>query len=167
MLKATFFAGAGAICHVIRQRAFAAAKVPVVRALATSAGSAAAPPDGPKTSFRLGMCQVGPVGTEKPKNLVLARNAVEQAVREGAELVVLPECFNSPYATDQFPVYAEPIPPVGTTADAAAALASASPSTISAAAPSTSPSSRSGTTSSKCSPPAVTPSWAGTTSTTA
>ena len=36
------------------------------------------------------MCQIGPVGSEKPKNLVLARNAVEQAVREGAELVVLP-----------------------------------------------------------------------------
>ena len=129
MLKSgLFIAGAGALCHVIRQRAFAAAKVPVVRALSSSAGSAAAARK-PKTAFRLGMCQIGPVGSEKPKNLVLARNAVEQAGREGAELVVLPECFNSPYATDQFPVYAEPIPPVGTTADGAAAQASASPST--------------------------------------
>ena len=27
------------------------------------------------------------------------------------QVVVLPECFNSPYATDQFPIYAETIPP--------------------------------------------------------
>ena len=32
-------------------------------------------------------------------------------------VVVLPECFNSPYGTKFFAEYAEPLPPVGTTAD--------------------------------------------------
>ncbi len=30
-----------------------------------------------------------------------------------SDIVVLPEVWNSPYATQSFPVYAEPIPDVG------------------------------------------------------
>lgn len=32
-------------------------------------------------------------------------------------MISLPECWNSPYAVDCFPVYAEPVPAVGGTAD--------------------------------------------------
>jgi hypothetical protein len=37
--------------------------------------------------------------------------------RGGAELVSLPECWNSPYATSSFPIYAEPVPSVGEACD--------------------------------------------------
>lgn len=42
------------------------------------------------------------------------------AAQAGADIVVLPECFNSPYGTEYFAAYAEPLPP--------ASPASASPS---------------------------------------
>lgn len=57
----------------------------------------------------LGMCQTL-VGTDKAKNLVTAAEAVAKAVSLGAQLVSLPECFNSPYATDKFREYSEVIP---------------------------------------------------------
>lgn len=57
----------------------------------------------------LGMCQIL-VGTDKAANLQTAASAVKQAVAKGATLVSLPECFNSPYATDQFRAYSEVIP---------------------------------------------------------
>jgi omega-amidase len=50
------------------------------------------------------------VGTDKKANLDAAAAAIDAAAAGGAQIVALPECFNSPYATDQFPVYAEPIP---------------------------------------------------------
>lgn len=48
---------------------------------------------------------------DKTANLKKAASLVEQAVRDQPEtkLVVLPECFNSPYATDKFREYAEVI----------------------------------------------------------
>ena len=55
------------------------------------------------------MCQML-VTDDKAANLQKARQAIASAANDGAELVSLPECFNSPYATDQFPIYAEPIP---------------------------------------------------------
>lgn len=49
-------------------------------------------------------------GSDKAANLAAARASIESAAAAGADIVVLPECFNSPYATDQFPVYAEVVP---------------------------------------------------------
>jgi hypothetical protein len=63
-------------------------------------------------------------GSDKAANLVAARAAIAEAAAAGAQIIALPECFNSPYATAQFPVYAEPIP-----ATAAALSAAEHPST--------------------------------------
>ncbi len=73
----------------------------------------------PSTSstLRLGICQIS-VGADKPANIVNARRALEDARVGGAQLAVLPECWNSPYSTSSFPVYAEPVPEVGMTAAA-------------------------------------------------
>lgn len=60
------------------------------------------------------------VGTDKAANLASAAALVGKAAATGAKLVSLPECFNSPYATDQFPKYAEEIPAVAADADATA-----------------------------------------------
>ncbi|OTB00646.1 hypothetical protein M426DRAFT_324115 [Hypoxylon sp. CI-4A] len=50
-------------------------------------------------------------GTDKTANLANARAKVLEAARNGAKLVVLPECFNSPYGCDFFPSYAETLLP--------------------------------------------------------
>ncbi|KAL1897313.1 Omega-amidase nit3 [Sporothrix stenoceras] len=50
-------------------------------------------------------------GADKAANLAHARDKVLEAAKLGAGLVVLPECFNSPYGCDYFPSYAEPLLP--------------------------------------------------------
>ncbi|KAI1002929.1 hypothetical protein K3495_g5274 [Podosphaera aphanis] len=50
-------------------------------------------------------------GSDKIKNLKNAREKVFTAVKGGANLVVLPECFNSPYGCSFFPTYAETLLP--------------------------------------------------------
>ena len=72
--------------------------------------------------FRLGLCQLG-VGSVKAANLEAASAAVAEAADDGADLVVLPECFNSPYGTSFFPEYAEPLSPGNQTYDALVAMA--------------------------------------------
>lgn len=67
------------------------------------------------TSVKIGLCQTL-VGEDKLANLDVARTAVAEAVSAGASFVSLPECFNSPYAAAQFPIYAETIPEEGSTA---------------------------------------------------
>jgi len=52
------------------------------------------------------------VGDDKTKNLAKAREKIIKAKEKGANLVMLPECFNSPYSTTAFPTYAEPVPSV-------------------------------------------------------
>lgn len=67
------------------------------------------PPPPPSGTPHLALIQLM-CGADKSLNLSAARAAIADAARGGANLVVLPECFNSPYATDQFPKYAELIP---------------------------------------------------------
>ncbi|KJE95623.1 nitrilase [Capsaspora owczarzaki ATCC 30864] len=60
-------------------------------------------------------------GADKQANLDNAASHIETAADNGAKLVILPECFNSPYGTKFFPEYAEPIPGPSTSALAAVA----------------------------------------------
>jgi len=60
-------------------------------------------------SFRLACCQLA-VGADKMANLANARKMVSSAVSNGAQVVVLPECFNCPYSNDCFREYSEEIP---------------------------------------------------------
>ncbi|KAK3296880.1 carbon-nitrogen hydrolase [Chaetomium fimeti] len=56
-------------------------------------------------------------GSDKAANLTHAAAKVREAAQAGAKIVVLPECFNSPYGCDHFPSYAEellPSPPTPT-----------------------------------------------------
>ncbi|EPS58728.1 hypothetical protein M569_16085, partial [Genlisea aurea] len=58
--------------------------------------------------FKIGLCQLK-VTPDKDKNILRARSAIEEAAEKGAELVLLPEIWNSPYSNDSFPTYAEDI----------------------------------------------------------
>ncbi|KAH8121905.1 nitrilase [Trichoderma asperellum] len=51
-------------------------------------------------------------GTDKAANLKHAASQVAKAASGGSKIVVLPECFNSPYGTEHFPKYAEPLLPL-------------------------------------------------------
>ncbi|GAA5805903.1 hypothetical protein HPULCUR_011429 [Helicostylum pulchrum] len=61
----------------------------------------------PASPFKLALIQLGGVGADKAKNLVHTRDMILKAANNGAQVVVLPECFNSPYGTNYFPQYAE------------------------------------------------------------
>jgi omega-amidase len=50
------------------------------------------------------------VGADKAANLKHAEAQVREAAGGGAQLICLPECFNSPYGASFFPEYAEEIP---------------------------------------------------------
>lgn len=50
-------------------------------------------------------------GADKTANLSHARDKVLEAASAGAKIIVLPECFNSPYGCDYFPSYAEQLLP--------------------------------------------------------
>lgn len=86
------------------------------RALASPA--MAAPPPAPG-KVKLALLQIM-VGTDKADNLRGAEAAVRDAAAEGARLVCLPECFNSPYGAQHFPEYAEEVPAAATQCAAAA-----------------------------------------------
>ena len=55
---------------------------------------------------RLGLIQLA-AGEDKAENLRAARAEIDRAVRDGAELVILPEMFCLPYETARFAEYAE------------------------------------------------------------
>ena len=59
--------------------------------------------------LRVGLIQMA-VGSCKKTNLQNAVKLIKQASDQGAKLVTLPECFNSPYGTQFFGEYAENIP---------------------------------------------------------
>ncbi|SFE27277.1 carbon-nitrogen hydrolase family protein [Peptostreptococcus sp. D1] len=59
--------------------------------------------------FKVAICQMLTTDN-KEKNISKAVQLIEEAARNGAALVVLPEIFNSPYDNVCFPVYAEEFP---------------------------------------------------------
>ncbi|KAL6107619.1 nit2 [Pungitius sinensis] len=61
------------------------------------------------SKFRLAVVQLH-VTSVKADNLRRARGLVKEAAGRGSQLVLLPECFNSPYGTSFFSQYAERIP---------------------------------------------------------
>jgi omega-amidase len=63
-----------------------------------------------KKSLKLALVQLAS-GADKTHNLSNARSKVLEAAKSGANLVVLPECFNSPYGTKYFDKYAETLLP--------------------------------------------------------
>ncbi|KAH6683226.1 carbon-nitrogen hydrolase [Halenospora varia] len=63
-----------------------------------------------KKPVKLALIQLAS-GADKTHNLSHAREKVLSAAKEGANIIVLPECFNSPYGCDYFPKYAETLLP--------------------------------------------------------
>ncbi|KAF2006529.1 nitrilase family protein-like protein [Amniculicola lignicola CBS 123094] len=63
-----------------------------------------------KQSVKLALIQLA-CTADKAHNLSHARIKVLEATRAGAKIVVLPECFNSPYGTKYFSQYAEQLLP--------------------------------------------------------
>lgn len=61
------------------------------------------------SKFRLALIQLA-VTADKPGNISRAVEKVAEAAARGAQVVSLPECFNSPYGTSHFPEYAEDVP---------------------------------------------------------
>jgi predicted amidohydrolase len=69
-----------------------------------------------KKPLKLALVQLA-AGSDKAANLAHARRKVLEASAQGANVVVLPECFNSPYGTKYFPKYAETLLPSPPTKD--------------------------------------------------
>eukprot|EP00051_Salpingoeca_urceolata_P021271 m.330866 g.330866 ORF g.330866 m.330866 type:complete len:250 (-) comp19768_c4_seq5:213-962(-) len=65
--------------------------------------------------FKLALAQLS-VTSSVTENLAAAANAIRKAAQAGANIVALPECFNSPYGTNYFKDYAEEIPGPSTSA---------------------------------------------------
>jgi len=63
-------------------------------------------------TLRVGLCQFRVTDNRETNHAVCSR-FVERAAKKGAQLVVLPEIWASPYATAAFPEYAEELPNVG------------------------------------------------------
>ncbi|XP_027883022.1 omega-amidase NIT2 [Xiphophorus couchianus] len=61
------------------------------------------------SKFRLAVVQLQ-VSSVKADNLSKVRRLVKEAAEQGSKVVLLPECFNSPYGTSFFSKYAEKIP---------------------------------------------------------
>ncbi|KAI1930513.1 Omega-amidase nit3 [Ophidiomyces ophidiicola] len=69
-----------------------------------------------KKPLKLALVQLAS-GADKAVNLANARSKVLEASKAGASLILLPECFNSPYGTQFFPKYAETLHPSPPTAE--------------------------------------------------
>ena len=79
----------------------------LLRTMAASTHSTAG-----ETTFRVALCQFR-VTPRKEINHETAKSFLSQAAEKGAQLAVLPEVWNSPYATAAFPEYAESMPGIG------------------------------------------------------
>ena len=67
------------------------------------------------TSARVALCQMK-VTPDKLINLNHVETIIASALNNSpnqVDILVLPEIWNSPYATASFPIFAEPIPPIG------------------------------------------------------
>lgn len=84
-------------------------------------------PTPPLTKFKIALCQLL-VTTNKERNIAHARKAIEEAANKGAQLILLPEIWNSPYSNDSFPVYAEDIDAGGDASPSTAMLSELSQS---------------------------------------
>ncbi|KAF6144799.1 hypothetical protein GIB67_036262 [Kingdonia uniflora] len=78
----------------------------------------------PVTKFKIALCQLSATD-DKERNIVHARRAIEEAAEKGAQLVLLPEIWNSPYSNDCLPVYAEDIDAGGDASPSTAMLSEA------------------------------------------
>ena len=65
-----------------------------------------------KQTLKVGVCQIA-VTANKSLNIETSKKALEEASDAGSQMVVLPECWNSPYSVACFPEYAEQVPSVG------------------------------------------------------
>jgi len=65
-----------------------------------------------QTNNRVALLQL-PVTSCKSTNIQTAKEYIQKAYHSGAQLCVLPEIWNSPYATSAFQEYAEVLPNVG------------------------------------------------------
>ncbi|XP_011504692.1 PREDICTED: omega-amidase NIT2 [Ceratosolen solmsi marchali] len=61
------------------------------------------------SSIRLALAQIL-VSSNKEENISKAVSFIHKAKQQEANIITLPECFNSPYGTNHFPKYAEVIP---------------------------------------------------------
>ena len=68
----------------------------------------------PQVKNRVALLQL-PVTSDKSQNLATAKEYIIKAQQTGAKLCVLPEIWNSPYATSAFREYAEVLPNVDDT----------------------------------------------------
>lgn len=59
-----------------------------------------------RVQVKSALCQVS-VTDDKQANILHVRSMITEAAENGAELIVLPECWNCPYSNDSFPKYAE------------------------------------------------------------
>ena len=57
--------------------------------------------------MKIALIQIG-ARAEKTDSLALATKYIAEAAQNGADFAVLPEMFNCPYQTANFPIYAEP-----------------------------------------------------------
>ena len=86
-----------------------------LRMASSSSSSSPSPflPDKKDSStLRVALCQFH-VTDNKNTNEDTARRYLSQAKEKGARMAVLPEIWNSPYATSAFPEYAERLPDIG------------------------------------------------------
>jgi len=72
------------------------------------------------SKFKLALIQLK-VGVDKAANIQRAISKITEAVNNGANMVVLPECFNTPYGHQYFKPYAEKVP--GSSTDQLSAVA--------------------------------------------
>ena len=81
-----------------------------------ASASASAASSAPPNHVRVALCQF-PVGLDKAVNHQTASSYLKRAAEQGAQLAVLPEIWNGPYATAAFRDYAEVLPMVKKGAD--------------------------------------------------
>jgi omega-amidase len=111
------FVGAhrSATAFINRQRLFGGARnsSTTIRRMASTTTTTSSS-DNNNNKLRVALCQFH-VTPDKERNHATARDYIDRAVAQGATLIILPEIWNSPYATSAFPEYAEVLPQLGDT----------------------------------------------------